>query len=1581
MNPSRFRRYWPLLIVLPLLAFGVQRMLTIRPMAIVDNGPIGNGAMLTGTVVTPNTGSWSFYENAGNGFIVLNADSTDAQTDFEPRISILDPSGTVIAGPVAGSPGVRINTVAMSLTTPGTYKAQVSNFDGGTFTGTVHLNLNVSDQPFTVPPGTSGGVMYSSTNYSGSIGAHKMNMNMWSYAAKSGDSLTITATGTAGINSRAYFIDPAGAVTAATVGGTAVNTFFNPALTGNYIVFFGDIDNSATSTNNYTLKAVGSSVLPEDGKTDGGWCLQCYQTAQLAGAALSPLPAAAGNTGGKAAGEPINVATGNVYESATDYSTMGVNPLAMTRSYNSLSYTRNLLPGMMGVNWRNTYDRYLLIVLNGTSTMAAAQRADGRVLNFYCGTGTTCTPDTDVDASLTYSGSTWTLTDSDDTVETYTVASGVGTLNSIKLRNGYTQTMHYTSGKLSSVTDTYGRHISLTWTGSVVTGVTTPDSLSLTYGYTTVSGQSLLTSVTYSTSPTTHITYVYGNTSLPYALTGITDENGHSYASWAYDGIGRAVSSQLSGGVNFTSVTYFDNNGQRNVTGPLGIQETYKFTNLQGVPKVSEIDRAANGTVAAANEKFLYDTNGYLKSVTDWNGNNTWFTNNSHGLPTAIVFASGNAVTHTTSITYDSTWAGNHHARPDQHAELLQQQRHALDPRRRRHDQPGDSVFHQRPEPHLDHDLYQHGADDEPATPPHRPDRQDDLDLCRRRPHQHSGREGPQHQPGDLQARRLAADDPRPEPHADHAGLFPAPVVDLERAGQQCRQPHHQLPVRLRRGTDQNHAAGQQLPVQHLEQRAPAHQNHNALSETANFTYNSAGGLTQTLWKTSGGTTKRQHTATYDALNRLLTDVGGASQTTTYGYDSNGNVTKITDPLSHVTTNTWDALNRLSTSKDAELNLVTTTYDAHDRVLTVKDGKSNTTTYIYDGFGDRISQVSPDSGTSVFWFDKDSNVTKQSAFAVTNYTYDALERLLTRTYPADSTLNVSLTYDQSGHGSGVGHLTSVTDQAGSLSLSYDQRGLTTANNRTISSQAYNTGYTYESAGRLATITYASAGWKLTYVRDSAGQITSVTDKPPSSGAVNLATSVTHMPFGPVASFTYGNGVTDTRTYDLDYRMTSVKDTATSNIQYNSYGYDADNNVHTITDNVTSANNQTLTYNRIDALKSATGVYGTISSITYDSNSNRLTYGSTTYTVPSGSDKMSAIGATSITYSSTGNLTAIGTTPTFTWNKANQMATGVLSGTTSTYLYGYDSMRQKITVGTGVPSVTQYDPAGELIFENNTRVETDYAYLDGMPIAAIQPVAATVSALHTDQIGTVLRATNASKTVVFTANYDPNGKTTPTTTITQNMRLPYNYNDATKLYHNGVRDNNPDYTLAGGRYAEVDPLGLGGGINPYIYAGNNAYRFIDPWGLDAYPQNVYGPMDLNRNPPDHWVNQNAVMYTAPDGEQFLAPPQAKWCDVYETGTVNGPNFSLVGKNVGQGGVFDFQRQGGEFYPSYTRASNYGVGVYMNGAGYNPWSMDTLGYGYAVIYSSNWSDPLLGRWWNNGWKAAQDLPSSCACHAGQ
>jgi YD repeat-containing protein len=115
----------------------------------------------------------------------------------------------------------------------------------------------------------------------------------------------------------------------------------------------------------------------------------------------------------------------------------------------------------------------------------------------------------------------------------------------------------------------------------------------------------------------------------------------------------------------------------------------------------------------------------------------------------------------------------------------------------------------------------------------------------------------------------------------------------------------------------------------------------NALNEHADFTYDSAGDLTQTQWKTSSNTTKHRHSATFDALGRMLTDKGGVTgQTTTFGYDSNGNVTSIKSPLNKTTTRTFDALNRLKTSTNPVKDLAQISYDSHNRPLTVTDGKS-----------------------------------------------------------------------------------------------------------------------------------------------------------------------------------------------------------------------------------------------------------------------------------------------------------------------------------------------------------------------------------------------------------------------------------------------------------------------------------------------------------------------------------------------------------------------------------------------------------------------------------------------------------------
>jgi YD repeat-containing protein len=1022
---------------------------------------------------------------------------------------------------------------------------------------------------------------------------------------------------------------------------------------------FGVIKNTGTDgpvTYNVSISGAGAA-MPTDAQADGAYCTPCEMAALGnggVGTAANDPSNTVNNIGGASFGDPINVATGNLFEQVRDYTTAGQNPLQLIRYYNSQSYTRNITPAILGANWRTNYDRYLLL---NSSVLVAAQRPDGQVINFRCNTTShVCTPDPDMDYKLSSSGSTWTLTDPNDTVETYSGSGSLGTLSTIALRNGYTQTMNYTTGKLTSVSDSYSRSLSFTYTGSVVTGVTTPDSATLTYGYSTVGGQNLLSTVTYNTSPSTTLTYLYENTQLPYALTGITDENGHRYATWSYDGSNRALSSALGGlGANQTQISYSSSGNV--VTGPLGIVNTFKITTMVNVPKVTEIDRAANSPIVAATTSIRYDSNGYRNSLTDWNGNNTSWTNNSHGLPSAVTFASSTTNAQTINITYDLTWPHLPHtiSTNGQNANFT-------------YDSSGNNLTRKLTDTTSTSLPYSTNGQTRTWTYTYNGTGQlltaqlPRTDVTAKTTYAYTSgtltsiTDALSHVTTVTQAQGGGL----PKKIRDPNGIFTtlaynnrnwmSSSVIATSAGSLTTSYTYDSAGNLTKTT---------LPDSSFLSYAydNAHRlttTTNALSETSNITYDSAGNVTQQLLRDASSNTKFKHTATFDALGEMLTSVGGQAQSTSFTYDKNGNTLTITNPRGYVTTQTFDSLDRLSTYKNAENDLSSIKYDSHNRPLTVTDGRSNKTTYVYNGFGDTIQQNSPDSLKTITYYDEDSNITgvNQSGINFSSATYDALDRLLTRTYSGDSTLNVSNTWDQAGHGFGIGHLTSVTDKVGSLSRSYDERGNITSDARTINSNTWTSTYTYESAGRVSSITYASSGWLVTYGRDSAGQIISVTTTQPGHGATNLATSITHMPFGPASSWTYGNGVTDTRTFDKSYRITGVKDHGTSDIQYLSYGYDAADNITSITDNVTSANNQTLTYDRIDRLKSATGVYGTVSSITYDSNSNRKTYGASTYTTPGLNDRTSTSAGSAITYTSTGNVNGIGAN-TMTYNQATR----------------------------------------------------------------------------------------------------------------------------------------------------------------------------------------------------------------------------------------------------------------------------------------------------------------------------------------
>jgi uncharacterized protein (TIGR03437 family) len=414
-----------------------------------------------------------------------------------------------------------------------------------------------------------------------------------------------------------------------------------------------------------------------------------------------------------------------------------------------------------------------------------------------------------------------------------------------------------------------------------------------------------------------------------------------------------------------------------------------------------------------------------------------------------------------------------------------------------------------------------------------------------------------------------------------------------------------------------------------------------------------------------------------------------------------------------------------------------------------------------------------------------------------------------------------------------------------------------------------TSYTYDAANRIASITYPS-GWKVVYAPDTLGRITAVSAQAPgAAAAVPIVSNVTYEPFGPVTGLKYGNGVAETRSFDLDYRLTAIIDAGNKQVQNLAYGYDAADNVLSVTDAITSGNTQRLGYDALDRLTSATGTYGSLG-YSYDAVGNRLTQtvgtAATTYAYTADSNRLAATSAGGTTqtlgYTATGNINSFspgvpppnGAAPltSLVYNQSGRLA-AMAAGSNTVAQYSYGTFGQRLVKAEPATSTTtlyQYDQRGRLLEESNNQgnpAASDYIYLDdGRPIATLTPVAGNVYFLHDDRLGTPQTATDANQAIAWSATYQPFGQTRNAQSSLvqpQNLRLPGQEFDADSgFYHNGFRD----YVPGWGRYVQSDPIGLQGGLNAYGYAQGNPVSYVDPQGttvesigLDAQAAALFG----------------------------------------------------------------------------------------------------------------------------------------------
>jgi YD repeat-containing protein len=171
---------------------------------------------------------------------------------------------------------------------------------------------------------------------------------------------------------------------------------------------------------------------------------------------------------------------------------------------------------------------------------------DGRAIYFA---GPDLLPESGEKARLTENtDGTYTLTRPDDIKETY---DSYGRLLAVTDLNGNTQTLFYEDGQLISVTDPFGRTLSFDYNGAgQLEHLSDSSRHTIQYQYDT---ENNLIGVIYPDGSSK--TYHYEDTDI-HNLTGITNEKGIRYATYAYDSQDRATLSTHADDADRTTVSY-----------------------------------------------------------------------------------------------------------------------------------------------------------------------------------------------------------------------------------------------------------------------------------------------------------------------------------------------------------------------------------------------------------------------------------------------------------------------------------------------------------------------------------------------------------------------------------------------------------------------------------------------------------------------------------------------------------------------------------------------------------------------------------------------------------------------------------------------------------------------------------------------------------------------------------------------------------------------------------------------------------------------------------------------------------------
>jgi RHS repeat-associated protein len=345
--------------------------------------------------------------------------------------------------------------------------------------------------------------------------------------------------------------------------------------------------------------------------------------------------------------------------------------------------------------------------------------------------------------------------------------------------------------------------------------------------------------------------------------------------------------------------------------------------------------------------------------------------------------------------------------------------------------------------------------------------------------------------------------------------------------------------------------------------------------------------ITNFIYDANGNLTKQTEASlstsyTYNSTGDVLSTIDPKNNTYTYTRDNFGNILTSTDPAGNKTTFEYDVLGRLTKQTDSDGKVVSYGYDGNNNVTTKSDGVG-TTTNTYDG-ENRLQRITlPNSSTTDFSYNATNTLgsVKDGANNLTSYGYDTYQNLTSK----QDSLNHTATYTYDT----VNNLTQEKTPLGNATF-YTYDGIGNISKRTDAAGNATT-YAYDTLNRLTQISYPDFS-SVRYTYDDRGNLLQVSDKVgTTSYTYDIYDRLTQVrnPFGNTLSYTYDNADNLTKVIYPDGRAVS-------------YTYDSNNRLTALSD--WNSIQGTYAYNKNGLLATRVLPNGINASYGYD-NANRL----------------------------------------------------------------------------------------------------------------------------------------------------------------------------------------------------------------------------------------------------------------------------------------------------------------------------------------------------------------------------------------